>query len=266
MLPLQRQNKIKDLLTERKSLTVLELMQIFGVTNETIRRDLLALEKEGFATRVHGGVYIEGGTTNEIDVSLRHTTHIIQKQKIASLCAALIQNGDSIFLDASTTAYYIAEQISSYRLTVLTSSMKIVELLSSAPGINILATGGNFDKKTLSFYGNRAMDFIGSYHVDKAFFSCRSVNFRFGVMDSNEKTADIRKLVVSQSNQSFLCIDSSKFGATSFVNICSFDDLAGIVTDSIPSPEWEDYLKKIHVNMYVHDAAPDTQPDDGQGA
>lgn len=80
MLPMQRREKIKAILREQKSVTVLELMEYFNVTNETIRRDLLALEEEGFVSRVHGGAYIEGGTTNEINISLRRTTHSAQKQ------------------------------------------------------------------------------------------------------------------------------------------------------------------------------------------
>ena len=87
MLPMQRREKIKAILREQKSVTVLELMEYFNVTNETIRRDLLALEEEGFVSRVHGGAYIEGGTTNEINISLRRTTHSAQKQQIAAVCA-----------------------------------------------------------------------------------------------------------------------------------------------------------------------------------
>lgn len=253
MLPLQRREKIKEILYEKKSVTVLELMEIFNVTNETIRRDLLALENEGFASRVHGGAYIEGGTTNEIDISLRRTTHPTQKQQIAAVCEQIIQNGDSIFLDSSTTANYIAERLTNYRLTVLTNSIKIIETLSSATGVSLISIGGSFDRKSQSFYGTKAIDFIHSYHVDKAFFSCRSINFRFGVMDSNEKTADIRRLIVEQSDQAFLCVDSSKFGANSFVNICDFEALAGLVTDHVPSEEWHTFLDKSGLHVHAYD-------------
>lgn len=253
MLQMQRREKIKKILNEQKSVTVLELMDIFDVTNETIRRDLLALENEGFASRVHGGAYIEGGTTNEIDVSLRRTIHPDQKQQIAAVCENLIQNGDSIFLDASATANFIADLLANYRLTVLTNSVKIIDTLSSASGISLISVGGTFDRKTQSFYGTKAMDFIRSYHVDKAFFSCRSINFKFGVMDSSEKTADIRRLIVEQSDEAFLCVDSSKFGTNSFVNICDFSALKGIITEHVPSDEWRFLLEKSGLEMHVYD-------------
>ena len=165
MLPMQRREKIKAILREQKSVTVLELMEYFNVTNETIRRDLLALEEEGFVSRVHGGAYIEGGTTNEINISLRRTTHSAQKQQIAAVCERIIQNGDSIFLDSSTTANYIAEKLTNYRLTVLTNSIQIINTLASFSGISLIMVGGNFDKKSQSFYGTRALEFVRSYHV-----------------------------------------------------------------------------------------------------
>ena len=86
-----------------------------------------------------------------------------------------------------------------------------------------IMVGGNFDKKSQSFYGTRALEFGRSYHVDKAFFSCRSINYKSGVMDSNEKTSDIRRMIIDQSDRAYLCVDSSKFGANSFVSICNFD-------------------------------------------
>lgn len=127
--------KIKAILREQKSVTVLELMEYFNVTNETIRRDLLALEEEGFVSRGSWRSYIEGGTTNEINISLRRTTHSAQKQQIAAVCERIIQNGDSIFLDSSTTANYIAEKLTNYRLTVLTNSIQIINTLASFSGI-----------------------------------------------------------------------------------------------------------------------------------
>lgn len=257
MLLIQRREKIKELLLEKKSVTAQELAQLFGVTNETIRRDLMALEESGVISRVHGGAYIEGGTTNEIDISLRRITHTTQKQQIATLCSEIIQNGDSIFLDSSTTAYFVAQQIMDYRLTVLTNSFKVIELLSASPSIKLLSVGGNFDRHHLSFFGTKAIDYITTYHVDKAFFSCRSANFRFGIMDSNEKTAEIRKKVVEQSSQSYLCIDSSKFGATSFVNICDFKDLTGIVTDKLPSAEWAGFLQQERITVYDYSSQVD---------
>ena len=270
MLPMQRREKIKAILREQKSVTVLELMEYFNVTNETIRRDLLALEEEGFVSRVHGGAYIEGGTTNEINISLRRTTHSAQKQQIAAVCERIIQNGDSIFLDSSTTANYIAEKLTNYRLTVLTNSIQIINTLASFSGISLIMVGGNFDKKSQSFYGTRALEFVRSYHVDKAFFSCRSINYKSGVMDSNEKTSDIRRMIIDQSARAYLCVDSSKFGANSFVSICNFDALTGLITDHIPSEEWRTFLSKSGLSTYAYDeldtAAPLASPAEEQQA
>ena len=193
-----------------------------------------------------------------------------QKQQIAAVCERIIQNGDSIFLDSSTTANYIAEKLTNYRLTVLTNSIQIINTLASFSGISLIMVGGNFDKKSQSFYGTRALEFVRSYHVDKAFFSCRSINYKSGVMDSNEKTSDIRRMIIDQSDRAYLCVDSSKFGANSFVSICNFDALTGLITDHIPSEEWRTFLSKSGLSTYAYDeldtAAPLASPAEEQQA
>ena len=130
--------------------------------------------------------------------------------------------------------------------------------------------GGNFDKKSQSFYGTRALEFVRSYHVDKAFFSCRSINYKSGVMASNEKTSDIRRMIIDQSDRAYLCVDSSKFGANSFVSICNFDALTGLITDHIPSEEWRTFLSKSGLSTYAYDefdtAAPLASPAEEQQA
>ena len=198
------------------------------------------------------------------------TTHSAQKQQIAAVCERIIQNGDSIFLDSSTTANYIAEKLTNYRLTVLTNSIQIINTLASFSGISLIMVGGNFDKKSQSFYGTRALEFVRSYHVDKAFFSCRSINYKSGVMDSNEKTSDIRRMIIDQSDRAYLCVDSSKFGANSFVSICNFDALTGLITDHIPSEEWRTFLSKSGLSTYAYDeldtAAPLASPAEEQQA
>ena len=102
MLAVARKTKIKDLLLEKKSVTVTELSKKYNVTEETIRRDLQQLENEGFLTRTYGGAYIQDGVLNDIDLTLRETACVESKEAIGIKCTELIHHGDTIFLDAST--------------------------------------------------------------------------------------------------------------------------------------------------------------------
>lgn len=254
MLTAVRRDAIKSILTEKKSATVLELAEMFSVTDETIRRDLAYLEKCGFVSKIRGGAIIQDGVFNEFDIHLRANIASDKKRQIAARCVHLINDGDFIFLDSSTTVYEIAEQIAKMKLTVLTNSLRVCNLLSAAPGIHLICIGGNYDPNNMAFFGSNASRSLGSYHVDKAFFSCNSANLKFGVMDSNENASEFRKCLIAQSNQPYLCIDSSKFDKVSFYSMCSFQALHAIVTDKLPSPEWTDSLSRLSVRVLLSSA------------
>ena len=144
MLAVTRKSEIKDIVLEKKSVTVTELAKIFSVTEETIRRDLKQLESEGFLTRTYGGAFIQDGVENNIDLSIRETAYLKNKQAIASRCRELIHNGDSIFLDSSTTTLTIAKAINDMRLTVVTNSLMIINELCDKANIHLIAIGGNY--------------------------------------------------------------------------------------------------------------------------
>lgn len=249
MLPIARKNKIKELILEKKSVTVAELTKLFKVTEETIRRDLKQLEDEGLLTRTYGGAYISEGVQNDVDVSLREFIHVEGKQKIASNCLQFIKNGDSIFLDASTTSLVIASMLGEIKLTVVTNSLKIVNALSENPNINVVVIGGTLARSSFSNLGRNAEQNLESYFFDTAFISCRSVNMKHGITDSNEQQAGIRRLAAEHGNKTFLVADYTKFDRTSFASICDFDVIDTIIVDQALSDEWHEFLTERNVSL-----------------
>ncbi|HNX64525.1 MAG TPA: DeoR/GlpR family DNA-binding transcription regulator, partial [Oscillospiraceae bacterium] len=157
MLAVTRKSKIKEILQEKKSVVVSELAEMFSVTEETIRRDLKTFEDEGFLTRTYGGAFIQDGVQNEVELSVRETAYTDSKQLIAEKCAELVHNGDSIFLDASTTAIFIAKAICDMRITVLTNSLKVIGFLADYPNIHLITIGGLFAPNNMSFIGRGAL-------------------------------------------------------------------------------------------------------------
>jgi DeoR/GlpR family transcriptional regulator of sugar metabolism len=250
MLAITRKSKIRDIILEKKSITVVELSKLFSVTEETIRRDLKALEDENFLTRTYGGAFIQDGVENDVNLSLREAAYIESKQIIAKKCLSLIRNGDSIFLDISTTALHIAKAIKNLRLTVLTNSLMIINVLAEYENIRLISIGGNYAPNSRSFTGKTALTNMNDYFVDKCFISCRSVCINNGVSDSNEINADIRQKAIERSNQTYLICDHSKFNKTSFIHICDFKELSGIVTDAELSEEWKEFLTENNVQYY----------------
>ncbi|SET25243.1 transcriptional regulator, DeoR family [Natronincola peptidivorans] len=249
MLAVTRKEKIKDIILEKKSVMVSELSKKFSVTEETIRRDLKALEDEGILVKTYGGAYIQDGVQNDINVNIRESLFVDNKEKIATKCADLINHGDSIFLDASTTSLAISSKIRSKRVTVITNSLKIANSLSESESIRLMVIGGILDPQSMSFLGRNTINSMQHYYVDKAFISCRSISMDFAVTDSNEQQAEVRQLAIKRSNHVYLVVDHTKFNKTSFTNICFFHDINTLLVDTALDQEWKAFLTEHQVEI-----------------
>lgn len=251
MLAASRRSSIKELLTEKKSVTVSELSELFEVTDETIRKDLKSLEQQGFLVKTYGGAFIQEGTLNDIIISVRSGAFVESKAIIGHLASKLISNGDSVFLDCSTTAYHIALAVRNMRITVVTNSLTIGNCLASIKDIHLIVIGGNLNRTHMSFNGRDAQHAIERYHLDKAFISCRSVSMEHGITDSNDEVAEIRSLILDHANEVYLIADHTKFNKTSFVNIGSFERISGVITDLPLDMRWKDFLQAKTIAVYA---------------
>ncbi|WP_120463795.1 DeoR/GlpR family DNA-binding transcription regulator [Paenibacillus aceti] len=249
MLPIARKAKIKELIIEKKNVTVAELTAMFNVTEESIRRDLKQLEDEGILIRIYGGAYISDGVQNDVNVNLREHIHVEGKKRIASKCVEFIKNGDSIFLDASTTSLYIANMIGNKRITVVTNSMKIVNTLVDSPSVHLVIIGGVVSNSSMSALGRNAEQNMNSYYFDLAFISCRTISMQHGITDSNEQQAEVRRLAVERANTVYLVADHTKFDRTSFASICGFEHIHSIIVDKPLSQEWHEFLEAHNVAL-----------------
>ena len=247
MLAITRQKTILELIKERHSVNVTDLAENFCVTNETIRRDLKALEEDGELTRTHGGAYITEGVCNNIDVSMRAVIRKQEKERLAKKCVDLIATGDSIFLDSSTTEWFIARQVIDKHITVLTHSLKIADILSESKTVNLIVVGGNYVSKSMSFSGNLTEQSLKSYFVDKAFISCRTVSMTNGVTDSNEDSSVPRQIMLRRCKSAYLVVDHTKLDGISFLQICDVADLTAIICDEKLPQNWLSYLSSVGV-------------------
>ena len=250
MLAVTRRTEIKDIIMKKGSITVAELAQIFSVTEETIRRDLKYLEDEKFLTRTYGGAYIQENVESELDLSLRETLCIDSKQAIAKRCIELIRHGDTIFLDTSTTALYIAIAIRDMPLTVLTNSLLVIEQLQDCENIHLIAIGGNYSHKVRAFLGQTTVHILKNYFVDKTFISCRTLSMEYGITDADEAVALVRQKIIKQSNAVYLIADYTKFDRTSFISVCNFDSITGLFTDKLLNNDWLTFLEEHNVTVY----------------
>jgi DeoR family fructose operon transcriptional repressor len=248
MLVAERHQKILDLLEQRGSIRVNELSQIFGVTEETIRRDLDKLEGEGKLLRSHGGaVRVQG--EQEIPYFEREIQNVEEKIAIAREAVKQVTAGERIVLDASTTAWYMAKNLPDIPLTVLTNSIKVAMELANKEKIDVISTGGIFLPESLSFVGPLAEQSLNMYRVNKAFISCKGIDFSFGISDSNELVALVKRKMISIADRTFLLLDHSKFGVQAFAHLAPLDQIDQVITDSKTESKYIHELKEHSVEV-----------------
>lgn len=248
MLAIERKNEIMNKLKLEQRVLVSELAVHYGVTEETIRRDLDKLEKEGFATKTYGGAIWGNSTKTDLSYTIRNKTNVEAKNTIGDLVAGLIEDGDHIMLDDSSTSLYIAKHLKDKKkITVITNSIEIVTELSDVDGWTIMSTGGRLKPESLAFIGNQAQEMLRNYHVDKAIISCKGLDENVGITDSSEFHSLLKKSMMQSAKQTILALDASKFDKASFVKIAALQEVSTVVTDEKPSANWLHLFKELDI-------------------
>ena len=238
MLAIERRNEILEKLQTDRRVVVSELSQLYDVSEETIRRDLEKLVNDGYAIKSYGGAVINENVNIELPFNIRKNRNIVGKQHIADLVSKIVKDGDSIMLDASSTAVYIAKALQEKgkkNLTVITNSIEIIIELFDAQDWTILSTGGASREGSFALVGPQTDKMIRSYHVDKAIISCKGIA---GMTDSDELHANNKATMLAAATEKILAIDSSKFDKTAFTNIGPLDDITMVITDEKPEEKW----------------------------
>ena len=174
MLAIERRNEILEKLQAERRVVVSELSQFYKVSEETIRRDLEKLVNDGYAIKSYGGAVINENTNIDLPFKVRKNHNVIGKQRIAGLFNKMVKDGDSIMLDASSTAVYVVKALKDKKnLTVITNSVEIIIELLDVPDWKILSTGGVSREGSFALVGPQTDRMLRSYHVDKAVISCK---------------------------------------------------------------------------------------------
>lgn len=250
MLAIERRNDILARLHAEGKVIVSELSQLYQVTEETIRRDLEKLENDGLAKKTYGGAVRNESFNIDLPYTVRKQTNVGGKKYIAQIIGSMINDGDYIMLDASSTALFIVKNIiNKKKITLITNSIEILLELSNKTDWNILSTGGMLKEGGLSLVGFQAEKMIGSFHVDLAVCSCKGIDMEMGVTDSNEKDAQIKKAFMRAAKKRVLAVDSTKFDKISFMQIAELSDIDLIVTDAEPNEQWKRHLESEQVEL-----------------
>lgn len=245
-----RLQAIKQMVANDKKVIVTHLSNLFQVTEETIRRDLEKLEGEGFITRTYGGAVLNTNSlTENVHFYKRAKSFIEEKQAIALNALPFITNKTTMAADSSTTVVELLKLLKDRNdLTLLTNSTEAFhELVQSE--INVVSTGGELNKNTLSLQGRITKEVISKYHVDIMVMSCKGLDMSSGALDSNEGEAEIKKAMIRQATEVALLVDHSKFDKKAFVQLVDFSHVNYIITDKKPGDEWIEFCKKKNIQL-----------------
>lgn len=232
----ERQERIVGLLKEEGRVRVADLAARFGVSTVTIRKDLALLEAEARLSRTHGGaIALRSTGTAEPSFEIRERLQRDQKVAIGAAAAGLINDGESIAFDASTTALYVARQLLGrdwHHLTVVTNSIRIALELAGKAGISVVMLGGRVRSEALSVVGPLGDAVFRRVNVQKAFVGAVGLTLDVGLTDAMEDEAQIKRSMVTAAREVYALVDHTKWGRAAAATFCRIDTLTGVVADA----------------------------------
>jgi DeoR family transcriptional regulator of aga operon len=227
----ERQQDVLRLLDGEGRVSVSDLIERFGVSAVTIRKDLESLERRRLLRRVRGGaVRHEGADEGAFEMRLRHS--VAAKQAIARTAAAYVKDGDAICLDCSTTCYYLALELRARRsLVVVTNGLRVADLLSESDSITVVVLGGMVRKSSQSLVGDFGDVFASRGRLSVGFFGLRSLSPEHGLMELSLEETTVKRRLAAACDSIYGLFDSSKLGRFALHPFVATDHLTGLITD-----------------------------------
>lgn len=230
----ERRQIITALVRERGSVQVTPLAERFGVSMQTIRKDLHFLTQRGVAERAYGGAILAGSVnvTAEPAVEAKRSIHSAEKDRIGRLAAAMVKPGDSIVLDSGTTTLQIAQHLPDDEdITVLTNDLDILTVLARKERITAVMLGGSLRRKNRAFYGAQTEGALGDLRVDKLFLGVDGFDIECGITTHYEPEAMLNRKMVEAARAVIAVTDGSKFGRVCLHRIIDIAEIDDLVTD-----------------------------------
>ncbi|OJU00956.1 MAG: hypothetical protein BGN83_19715 [Rhizobium sp. 63-7] len=238
-----RKEVILERLDRDQRVSVVELSAEFGVSGETIRRDLKDLEAEGVVRRVHGGA-IPAGRTADTPITERIKLNALEKDEVAGLARGLINDDCVIFLDTGTTTLALARRLIGFKkLRLYTNSLRIAQAACEHFGVQVQMTPGRLRPVEQDLVGYDTISYIQQFHFDMVFMGAAAINADYGFMDFEEDEARIRQNLLAQTSRSVMLADHSKFGKVGNVITAPFNRVHTLVTDRRPPEAVETAVK-----------------------
>jgi DeoR/GlpR family transcriptional regulator of sugar metabolism len=245
-----RHDEILKRISANGFVAVNELAAYFGVSHETIRRDLKQLGDRQQLDVVHGGAARRAST--EPDYEERITRNAAGKTAIAKRAAGLVEDGMVVLLDSGTTTLALATALKDRKnLTICTGSLPIAHLLARMPDMRVHLLGGEIDPREEATVGVDMLEAIGRFRVDLAFIGVGGISPRGEVTDYTRIGAEQRARMISAASKAYFLVDHEKFGRLTAMRIPGDEHVAGLVTDLVPAKAFTDALRRRGIPLLI---------------
>ncbi len=259
LLAEERRFRIREILSRERTVTASDLIGTLGVTAATVRRDLAALEKEGVLVRSHGGAVSRASSTNfQPSYDALGRSNRAEKQAIAREAERLILDGETVFLEGSTSVYELARRLlHRNRLTVITNSPPIIDEFQRSQHVSVISTGGELQKDVFYLSGVWAQRALSEIRVDKAVLGVSAIDPGYGISTASQAEAQIKKMILKSARVSIALADHSKFGNQGFAYVGPITDIDILVTDSATDPQYLRLIREAGVELILADVQRD---------
>ncbi|MGG3572880.1 DeoR/GlpR family DNA-binding transcription regulator [Bacillus gobiensis] len=249
MLKTKRIKQIQDYVIEHQTVSLDELMKVFNVSKNTIRRDVQELVDLGDLKKVYGGVSINHRTLESFhDRQIRNKK---QKELIGKLAASFVEDDDIIFIDSGTTTLEMADYLQTKNVTIITNNLDFINHSLPYDNLNIISMGGVFQRKTKSFVSFKNMELLKAYNINKAFMASTGVSLSNGVTNSSPLESEIKQIVVERSSEVFLLVDHFKFDKYALMTYCDLKDIDYLITDAIPNENYREFTENNDIKLLI---------------
>lgn len=257
---LERRLDIARRLREQGAVTVMELSSAYGVSDETIRRDLKALEREGLVQRRYGGALTNGAVEPVPPVHERQEVHSPEKRWIARLAVQLVTDGQVLKLDAGTTTRALARELKAQgrKAVVVTHDLMVAQELADAPGIDLYLTGGRLERQPMCMLGPQSEAALQLYNADISFVAASGISPGNDCLTTGSVfDAQVKQALMKGARTKVLLVDSSKFQRVAFVTYAPVSAVSTVITDPGIAPEQFDALRAMGIRVLL--AGPETE-------
>lgn len=243
----QRLSKIMKLLKEKEVLSGQELMEIFQISRDTARRDIVKLSEEGAVIRTHGGIALPEINHIIEEYKGRQQLNVSAKKNIGKAAAEMIKEGQVCFFDVSTTVRFLCADLIKPSV-IYTNSMDNLSLLVEQDHIEICAVGGNVNRKNRFFYGGETRDQLMKIHFDAAFLGAASIS-EDGIYYEEKEDADVKRIAASRAEKVIVLADSTKFQKKSRYQALPLNKIDILITDRDPDSFWRQKLSENQIKI-----------------